>query len=330
MIELKPWTRYPLIAHQLKKVNACIEQNMQTVYPALAKALARMAASGGKYLRPSLLLLAGQITSHDYQAHEPQLIKLASAIEILHMATLIHDDIIDDSDERRGAVSIQARFGKDVAVYAGDLLFTRFFDLLLQSTDDQAYLRENAHTMHAILNGELGQMDERFNLQQPLAAYLDNVKGKTAALFRLAAKEGAHFAGAREQDTQLMAGYGENLGIAFQMVDDILDYDGGSQLNKPTLEDLATGVYSLPLLLALQDKTLRAKMLPLLKKKRAIKLSEMKQIQSLIINSNVLAASRQLARKYSQKAIRNLQQLPANPANLFLQKMTQKLISRQL
>lgn len=330
MIKLKPWTRYPLIANQLKQVNACIEENMQTVYPALARALARMAASGGKYLRPSLLLLAGQITGRHYQAHQEQLIKLAAAIEILHMATLIHDDIIDDSDERRGAVSIQARFGKDVAVYAGDLLFTRFFDLLLQATDDQAYLKENAHTMHAILNGELGQMDERFNLEQPLAIYLKNVKGKTAALFRLAAKEGAYFAGASEQNTELMAQYGENLGIAFQMVDDILDYDGGSQLNKPTLEDLATGVYSLPLLLALQEKKLRVQILPLLSKKRALKLGEMKQVQSLIVTSDVLEKSRQLAKDYSQKAIRNLQKLPAGPANLFLQKMTQRLISRQL
>ncbi len=142
-----------------------------------------------------------------------------------------------------------------------------FFDLILNAISEQDYMIKNAHTMHHLLAGELGQMAERFNLSQDFNDYLTNVKGKTAALFRLAAEEGSHFGNGDEQTTQALASFGENLGIAFQIVDDILDYTGGKHLNKPTLEDLTTGVYSLPILLALSKKELREQLVPLLEKK---------------------------------------------------------------
>ena len=110
----------------------------------------------------------------------------------------------------------------------------------LNAISEQDYMIKNAHTMHHLLAGELGQMAERFNLSQDFNDYLTNVKGKTAALFRLAAEEGSHFGNGDEQTTQALASFGENLGIAFQIVDDILDYTGGKHLNKPTLEDLTT------------------------------------------------------------------------------------------
>ena len=160
----KPWKKYPLIASELEEVNQFIQKTIKTPHKSLQTALLQMADNGGKYLRPSLLLLA----AHAVGKANKQTIKLASSIEILHMATLIHDDIIDDSDERRGNVSIQATFGKDVAVYTGDLLFTEFFDLMLNAIDENEYLVRNAQTMRKILNGELGQMAERFNLKQTL------------------------------------------------------------------------------------------------------------------------------------------------------------------
>ena len=125
------WQTYPLISTQLKAVNQCIQERIDCQNAELHTAMLTMANNGGKYLRPALLLLTSQIFTPSSRDDE-RLIKLAASIEVLHMATLIHDDIIDDSPERRGTVSIQARFGKDTAVYAGDLLFTVFFDLLLE------------------------------------------------------------------------------------------------------------------------------------------------------------------------------------------------------
>lgn len=320
----KPWKKYPLIDTELQAVNELIQQTIKTPHPSLQSALLTMADNGGKYLRPSLLLLAARAVGKV----DEQTIKLGASIEILHMATLIHDDIIDDSDKRRGAVSIQAAFGKDVAVYTGDLLFTDFFDLMLGAINEHDYFVRNAQTMRQILNGELGQMGQRFNLKQTLNSYISDVRGKTAALFRLAAEEGAHFAGGNHAQTMALANFAENLGIAFQIVDDLLDYNGGAQMNKPTLEDLATGVYALPLLLALDKPNLKQQLLPLLNKKRQMTLTNMQAAQRIIVNSSVISESQDLAKQYVHQAVDCLNILKPNPAVRLLKQLPNKLLTR--
>lgn len=324
------WQHYPLISTQLQAVNDCIHQRIVCNNPSLEAALLAMADNGGKYLRPALLLLTARACNPQSSEHDDRLVKVASSIEILHMATLIHDDIIDDSPKRRGAVSIQTRFGKDTAVYAGDLLFTVFFDLLIETMPGSSYLTTNARSMRQILNGELGQMGQRFNTQQGLKDYLKNVNGKTAALFRLAAREGAHFGGGDERLTRPAAKFGQNLGIAFQMLDDILDYTGGQGLNKPVLEDLATGVYSLPLLLALQQPSAATQLGLLLAKKRQMTLADMQRVQEIVVASDAVKASRQLAGRFTNKAIENLTKLPDNRARRFLHQMANQLLKRTM
>lgn len=322
------WQTYPLISKQLNDVNRCIQERITCNNTDLQTALHAMANNGGKYLRPAILLTIGQICGR--RQDTDQLVKLAASIEILHMATLIHDDVIDDSPERRGAVSIQARFGKDTAVYAGDLLFTVFFNLLLEAVPGSRYLDVNAQAMRRILNGELGQMNQRFNTNQSLKDYLHNVNGKTAALFRLAAQEGAHFAGANSQMVAQAAKFGQNLGIAFQMLDDILDYTGGNKLNKPVMEDLATGVYSLPLLVALQDAGTAAKLTPLLPKRYQLTAADMQLVQTTVVQSGAVERSRQLASKFTMKALDCLTILPSNKSRHFLQTMTKQLLKRTM
>lgn len=323
MTNSKPGKKYPLIANELAQVNELLKQTMHAPNKNLESALKEMADNGGKYLRPSLVLLA----AHAVGKTNKQIIQIATAIETLHMATLIHDDVIDDSDKRRGKPSIQFAFGKDVAVYAGDLLFTNFFDLMLDVNEPE-YLRLNAQTMRQILNGELGQMNQRFNLEQTFDDYLADIKGKTATLFRLAAEEGAHFAGGNLEQTQILANFAEDLGIAFQIIDDILDYRGSSQLNKPMLEDLPTGVYSLPLLLTLKQPDLKAQLLPLLNKRTAMTVKDIKQIQAIVIDSGAITESKQLAQNYAQKGIAELAKLAPNPAVKILEKMAKELLQR--
>ncbi|WP_251717769.1 polyprenyl synthetase family protein [Lactobacillus agrestimuris] len=325
----KPWQKLPIIKNQLDKVNKCIHETIQTPYPELQEALTQMADNGGKYLRPSLLILCAKIANGSKDVSE-QIIKLASSIEILHMACLIHDDIIDDSDERRGQVSIQTRFGKDVAVYAGDLLFTNFFDLILATVNEHHYMVENAKAMRQILYGELGQMAERFNIKQTFEQYIEHVSGKTAALFSLAAEEGAYFSSGNEEIVTALTNFGHNLGIAFQIVDDILDYNGGKNLNKPILEDLATGVYSLPLLLALHDEDLAKKIKPILAKKYEMTTDDMEEVQNLILNSSIIDQSRQIAKDYTDKAISSLDIVQTCPEKTILVKMTKKLLTRTM
>ncbi|MDO4902628.1 MAG: polyprenyl synthetase family protein [Limosilactobacillus sp.] len=323
------WQSYPFISTQLNSVNQCIQEKLKCSNQELQDALVTMATNGGKYLRPAILLTIGQVCGA--KDDNDQLIKLAASIEILHMATLVHDDIVDDSPKRRGAVSIQSRFGKDIAVYAGDLLFTAFFDLLLEAIHGSKYLEVNAHAMRKILDGELGQMNQRFNTKQSLDDYLDDVNGKTAALFQLAAQEGAHFAGGDEDAVQHAAEFGQKLGIAFQMLDDILDYTGDDQLNKPVMEDLSTGVYSLPLLMALQaDSPQSTTLESILAKGNQLDENDMNQIRQLVIESGAVEQSRELAGKFTQEALESLSALPDNKYNRFLTKMTKKLLKRTI
>lgn len=179
--------------------------------------------------------------------------KIAASLEILHMATLIHDDVIDDSPLRRGQKTVQTQFGKDIAVYTGDLLFTIFFELILEATNDFEYMAINSKAMKKILLGELDQMHLYHNQNQTIRDYLRAISGKTAELFKLSAREGAHFGGANQEIVRLSGKIGYYIGMAFQILDDILDYTADEkELNKPVLEDLDKGVYSLPLLLAMK------------------------------------------------------------------------------
>lgn len=313
---------YPQLKPNLTAVSDLIGDRLTVRYAQLEPALRQMAQQGGKFLRPAFLLLFAGL--HKHPVTEQQL-KAAASIEILHMATLIHDDIIDDAPKRRGHASLQAAFGKDVAVYAGDYLFTIFFDLITETVANTRFLTVNARVMKRILNGELGQMGDRFKLDQSLLGYLRNVNGKTAALFSLAAEEGAFLGGATPKEIQLAKRIGQNIGIAFQILDDILDYTG-HHLNKPILKDLATGVYSLPLLLVLP--THQAELTPYLTQQAQMTLADIKAVQQIVKQAGGVQAAQTLAAKFTAKAEAELAQLPPSASRVALQKIIEQLLKR--
>ncbi len=313
---------YPQLKPGLGAVSSLIDERINVHYDSLEPALRQMADHGGKFLRPAFFLLFAGLTSPQFTEDQ---IKAAASIEILHMATLIHDDIIDDSPKRRGAASIQAAFGKDVAVYAGDYLFTVFFDLITETMTNSRFLTVNARIMKRILNGELGQMSDRYRLDQPLLNYLRNANGKTAALFSLAAEEGAYFGGADHRVIIAAKRIGQNIGIAFQMLDDILDYTG-HRLNKPILKDLATGVYSLPLLMVLADH--QAELAPYLQKQENMTTADIKAVQSLVVQFGGVTRAQELAAKFTAKAEQQLATLPTSPARDALEKLVAQLLKR--
>ena len=313
---------YPQLKPNLTAVSDLIGDRLTVRYAQLEPALQQMAQQGGKFMRPAFLLLFAGL--HEHPVTEQQL-KAAASIEILHMATLIHDDIIDDAPKRRGHASLQAAFGKDVAVYAGDYLFTVFFDLITETVANTRFLTVNARIMKRILNGELGQMGDRFKLDQSLLGYLRNVNGKTAALFSLAAEEGAFLGGATQKEIQLAKRIGQNIGIAFQILDDILDYTG-HHLNKPILKDLATGVYSLPLLLVLP--THQAELTPYLTQQAQMTPADIKAVQQIVKQAGGVQAAQTLAAKFTAKAEAELAQLPPSASRRALQKIIEQLLKR--
>ncbi|KRM89310.1 polyprenyl synthetase family protein [Liquorilactobacillus vini] len=321
------WKHYPQIAKQLNDVRSLMHQLLSSNNQAIQALLNDCAQQQGKMLRPGLFLLFAQLGQPDKRQTE-KLTKIATSLEILHQATLIHDDIIDDSPLRHGTITIQAKYGKDTAVYAGDLLFTIFFELLIETMNGTPYLKINSDTMRHLLHGELNQMAARFQQQQPISNYLANIKGKTAALFRLACMEGAYFGGLNQPKmVALAAQIGENIGISFQIYDDILDYSSSTvTLKKPVLEDVAQGVYTLPLLLAYQQHP--AEFDQLLAKKRQISKSEIQLVSQLVKKYHGVKQAKQLALNYTHQAIQQINQLPSGKAAEELQQLTKKLLKR--
>lgn len=320
------WQQYPIIESRLRDVRERIEQRVQISNTDIQSAIVSLNRAGGKYLRPAFFYLFTGFGSTP-RVRQEQLVDIAASLEILHMATLIHDDIIDDSPLRRGAISVQAQYGKDVAVYTGDFLFTVFFELTIEAMGGSPYLAVNAQAMKKILMGELDQMYLRFNQQQSIDNYLQSCAGKTAELFRLACEEGAYFSGA-DEDTVVRAGrIGKHIGLAFQILDDILDYTAKpGVLNKPVLEDLATGVYTLPLLAAYEGHAEAFK--PLLDKRQNITPQDIKQVAKLVQQYHGVDIARERARAFTQLALDDLEQLPDIPARRDALKLTQQLLHR--
>lgn len=321
------WTPYPELQDKLQNVRQLMLNRLNTRNDAVQQALVHFVSNSGKMLRPALFFLFTELGDQKKQDHE-QLLQIASSIELLHMATLIHDDIIDDSPLRRGTTTLQAQFGKDIAVYAGDLLFTEFFQILTEHMKESTYMRMNALAMKRILHGELGQMQDRFKKENTIEAYLENISGKTAELFRLTCLQGAHFGKTCPKVEQLAGEIGLCIGLAFQIQDDILDYSTSTTiLKKPVLEDLNQGVYTLPLLLAYQKNP--AAFTDLLNPKKEFTKKQAQHVSELVHHYNGVNEARSLATNYIQHALAKTKQLPKSDGQKKLEKVITYIINRK-
>lgn len=320
----KIWQYYPSIAEELTKVQQVIFQNTKIRNKKIEKSLELFFHDGGKLLRPAFFLY---FTHFGEETKGEKKYNLGASLEILHAATLIHDDIIDDSPLRRNLPSIQAVYGKNVAVYTGDFLFTVYFQLLAGSVNSLSALEKYAAAMKKILIGELDQMTLQYNIDVTMKEYLRYLKGKTAQLFQLSCFMGANFSKASLRTQILSQRIGHQVGMAFQIQDDILDYAGTEkELQKPVLEDVKNGIYTLPLIFALQKH--REKLVPLLEKKQHLSEADMKRISDIIMSDGCLDESKKVAKNYTQKALTNISKLPDIPIRKELYQLTSDLLDR--
>lgn len=318
------WHEYPTLAPELASALTLIEKRITTNNTPVAKAIMEMINGGGKLLRPAYCLLFSRFQDTDRE----KMIALAAAIETLHTATLIHDDIIDKSPTRRNQVTIQKQFGPDTAVYAGDYLFVVCFKLLAHYASSLRSIQQDSGSMEKILKGELDQMATRYQTQITINDYLKQVSGKTGQLFALSCFIGAYESGGTTNFAKTAEKIGMNIGIAFQLLDDILDYTSdGETLGKPVYEDVRSGVYSAPLILAMQRD--RQAFLPLLAKKEQISDTEMIQLRDLVIKYEGVKQAYTMAQQRTDLATAGLQKLPAGAARDDLIRLTESLLKRK-
>ncbi|OJG93629.1 heptaprenyl diphosphate synthase, component II [Enterococcus silesiacus] len=320
------WKTYPELAKELNNTLMLMENSVNLKNKDVEEAVLSMIHSGGKLLRPAYQLLFSQFG----EKREPKkAVALAAAIELLHTATLIHDDIVDDADIRRSLPTIRSQFGNSTAVYAGDYLFVSCFKLLADYSSSLKSIQLNSRSMEKILSGELGQMDNRYNLEMTINQYLENISGKTAELFSLSCFVGAYESGTSERFAKNCGKIGENIGIAFQIIDDVLDYtQTPEQIGKPVLEDVRQGIYSLPLLYALEEG--REALLPYLEKGEALTDTETNKVYELVHSFNGVAKAQKLAEKYTQQALKGINKLPetSTDAKNQLLVITQAILAR--
>jgi octaprenyl-diphosphate synthase len=235
-----------LVAADLRRVNEIILARMQSKVPMIPEVAGHIIAAGGKRLRPMLTLAAARLCGHREDRH----LGLAAAVEFIHTATLLHDDVVDDSELRRGRKTANAIWGNQPSVLVGDFLFTRAFQLMVEDGSLEILgILSNAAAL--IAEGEVAQLITSNDTSTTEQAYLDVIRGKTAQLFAAAARVGAVVAGRPRAEADALESYGMNLGIAFQLVDDALDYTARqAELGKTVGDDFREGKITLPVILA--------------------------------------------------------------------------------
>lgn len=305
------WNDYPKLKKELQKTLDLMSSSISLPNKEIENTIIEMFHSGGKLLRPAYLLLFSKLGK---KSDSKKSIALAAAMETLHTATLIHDDIIDEADLRRGVTTLQTKFDKDVAVYSGDYLFIVCFKLLVQYTDSFRSIKLNTASMEKVLLGELGQMDTRYQIDITVDEYIQNISGKTAELFALSCFLGYFENGGSKRVAADCREIGKSIGLAFQIVDDILDYSQDEMsIGKPVLEDVKQGVYSLPLICALKEN--KDFFEPLLSKKEQMTDEDAMKVHEGVITFEGVEKAYELADFYTEQALRLIQTLPNNKEN---------------
>jgi octaprenyl-diphosphate synthase len=235
-----------LVADDMRAVNQAILDRMHSPVALIPQLASHLISAGGKRLRPMLTLASAKLCGYEGDRH----INLAAIIEFLHTATLLHDDVVDESDMRRGQQSANDVFGNKPSVLVGDFLFSRSFEMMVEdgSLDILAIL---SSASAVLAEGEVMQLITTNDTETEETAYLDVIKGKTAVLFAAACRIGAVVAGRPKVEEEALDSYGMNLGIVFQLIDDVLDYSAQqAKLGKTVGDDFREGKITLPIILA--------------------------------------------------------------------------------
>jgi octaprenyl-diphosphate synthase len=248
---LKPERLHKLIEPDMQAVDAVIRRKLHSDVILIQRVAEYIINAGGKRLRPALVLLAAGALGYDGTRHH----ELAAIVEFIHTATLLHDDVVDESDLRRNQKTANALFGNAASVLVGDFLYSRSFQMMVE-VDDMRVMRIMADATNVISEGEVLQLMNCHNADVDEEDYLRVIRYKTAKLFEAASRLGAIVGGAAPDIERSLADYGTHLGTAFQLIDDVLDYSGAeAETGKHLGDDLAEGKPTLPLIHAMQHGT---------------------------------------------------------------------------
>jgi octaprenyl-diphosphate synthase len=296
------------VAHDMHAVNSLIQERLRTDVALINQLSFYIVNSGGKRLRPILVLLSAHALGYQGSKH----IELAAIIEFIHTATLLHDDVVDASELRRGKETANAVWGNEASVLVGDFLYSRAFEMMV-TVKNMRIMEIMAHATNVIAEGEVMQLLSSNDADTTEERYLEVIRCKTAKLFEAAARVGAVISGAAHAQEEAMAAYGRHLGTAFQLIDDVLDYSGSSQhIGKNVGDDLAAGKPTLPLIHALRHGSAQEAAII----RDAIENGGREKIAQVLLaieSTDALAYTARSAKDEAAKAAAALAVLPASP-----------------
>lgn len=312
----------PSLAGDLEKVGERILSHVSGSSPFIRDSLETIIRAQGKMLRPAFLILTARLGRFD----AGRIYDIAAALEMMHIATLIHDDVIDDADTRRGIPSVHTRIGVRKAILMGDYLFSRCFSLAaLYATMENG--KALSHAVAFICDSEIDQSDRSFSLDLTLRGYLRRIAGKTAALFVLAFQAGATESRLNPRQVMWARRAGYNVGMAFQIIDDILDCTGSaSTMGKPAGSDIRQGIFTLPVILAAKRDETGA--LQKLLASHPYSDRTAGDILELVERLGGLQAARERAHRYTGRAMEAVRNLPETPAQHELLALCSRVLVR--
>ena len=312
-----------LAGPDMRAVDGLIREHMDSPVPVIPALADHLIAGSAKRLRPLLTIAAARLCG----ARDDNCLKLAAAVEFIHTATLLHDDVVDSSQLRRGRVAAHLIWGAPASVLVGDFLFARSFELMV-GAGSMAALEILARASRVISEGEVLQLTRSHDLDLTQDVYIEIIKAKTAELFAAAAEAGAVSAGASPDRCRAMRRFGQDLGLAFQLIDDALDYSGDAgTLGKNPGDDFREGKATLPLIAAMQRGTQQEREAI----QQAIETGDVSMLDAVITivkKTGALDVARNAAQQEAQRAIAAAQCLPDGPHTDCLIQLASQLLDR--
>ncbi len=314
-----------IVSKDLQEVNNIIIDNIGNEVPLIKDLSKHILASGGKRIRPIVTLLSSSICNYSGKNH----LFLAACVEFIHTATLLHDDVIDESKVRRGVATANDVFGNKTSVLVGDFLFSRAFELMVQN-GSKKILEILSKASSTIAQGEVLQLTTINDSNTSKELYMKIIKNKTASLFSAASEIGAILSEEEYTIQKSLKVYGEKLGIAFQLVDDALDYVGTSALDKNIGDDFREGKMTLPVIISLEASNLEEKSFWIKTIENLDQSSnDLNKAIELINKYNGITSTLALAKKYSMEAIKSLEIFPQSEAKLALESLASIAVNRK-
>ncbi|WP_010095913.1 heptaprenyl diphosphate synthase component II [Ornithinibacillus scapharcae] len=316
---------YNYLKKELDLIESSLMDAIHAKHPVLREASTQLLKAGGKRIRPVFVLLSSQFGNVDIE----QVKTVAVSLELIHMATLVHDDVIDDAELRRGKPTIKKQYGNRVAMYTGDYILARALETITRLENPNIH-KVLSETLVEVSIGEIEQIKDKYKWDQNVRTYLRRIKRKTALLIATSCQLGAMTSGLTDKEINKLYQYGYYIGMSYQIIDDILDFTSSAEeLGKPAGNDLYQGNITLPVLFAMQDQNFKKLLISTFENPDTVSVDQMGTVIRALKDTEAIDQAYELSERYLAKAFHALRDFPQSKAKITLEQIAKYIGKRK-